>query len=268
MATVENLIRSDCEGNWVFHKQSVQEFLPIFTAFDLTNYQRWHSLYLEDMHSLEKTAPEIHQALMERKFAMQRTKVHFRAVGADMALEETINKTQKDISGIIGSSRKKQFVAMWELIYHEMLAISSLHWEMSGVTTSAYDFVVNHKFNKTETVSGETNVQAIMGVTENNENPFQVAPVEVELHNILTQVLLTEDIHTQLLNIKDMGSSAYSVLRKQHLVKMWVRLSATIHRTNLQIFQSICKTKMDGKAKGTLLTQKEHSYKQCLMEVA
>ena len=145
---------------------------------------------------------------MEGKFAVQRTKGHFKAVGADMALEQTINKSQKGTSGIIGNSRKKQFVAMWELIYHEMLAISSLHREISGVNITAYDSVINHNFNKSETTSSERNVQAIMDVIERNENPFQIAPMELKLHNILTQEVMIDDIRTQLLKVKDIGSAA------------------------------------------------------------
>ena len=46
---LENLICGDLEGNWIMHLQSVQNMLPIFPAFDLTNYLLWSSLYLEDM---------------------------------------------------------------------------------------------------------------------------------------------------------------------------------------------------------------------------
>ena len=54
----------------------------------------------------------------------------FKAVGADLALEQTINRAQKSASGIIYSSRKKKFVAKWELIYHEMLC----HHKPSQIT--------------------------------------------------------------------------------------------------------------------------------------
>ena len=60
MTHIENLIRSDREGNWTLHLQSVQNLLPIFSAFDSTNYLRWCSLYLEDMYRLPETAPEVH----------------------------------------------------------------------------------------------------------------------------------------------------------------------------------------------------------------
>jgi hypothetical protein len=54
---VENLVRADCDGDWALHMQAVQAFLPIFAAFDSTNYLRWCSLYVEDMHKLPVNAP-------------------------------------------------------------------------------------------------------------------------------------------------------------------------------------------------------------------
>ena len=123
---VENLVHSDRDGDWTLHLQTVQALLPIFAAFDSTNYLRWCSLYLEDMHKLPDTAPDIYRAFMAGKFVVKRTHGKFNAVGADMALEQTINRSQKSACGIIGNTRKKKFVAMWEIIYHEMLTISNI----------------------------------------------------------------------------------------------------------------------------------------------
>ena len=111
MSQVENLIRSDREGNWSLQLQSTQNLLPLFAAFDSTNYLQWCSLYLEDMYRLPSTAPTIHQAFMEGKFVIKRTPGRFKAVGADMALEQTIDKSQKRPVGSIGSSRRNNYVA-------------------------------------------------------------------------------------------------------------------------------------------------------------
>ena len=89
-----------------------------------------------------------------------------------MSLEQTINHSQKSTAGIIGSTRKKDFVAKWELLYHEMLATSNVHIQQTGINTEAYDLAVHHDFSNTETVTGERNVQAIISFIESSENPF------------------------------------------------------------------------------------------------
>jgi len=67
-----NLIRSDREGNWDLHLDTVQALLPLFAVFDCTNYLRWCSLYLEDMRMLPQTAPNIYSKFIEGKFVVKR----------------------------------------------------------------------------------------------------------------------------------------------------------------------------------------------------
>ena len=109
----------------------MQALLPIFMAFDSSNYIRWGFLYLEDICKLPQTAHEIHIAFQEGKFAIKRTPGNFRATGAEMALEQAINRSKKGTSGKIGSTKKKQYVAMWDIIYHDMLAINYLFRKLS-----------------------------------------------------------------------------------------------------------------------------------------
>ena len=116
VSLLKDLIRSDRIGNWTLHLQTVQRILPFFAAFDCTNYLRWCSVYLEDMRKLHETAPEVYNKFVDGQFVIERTPGTFKAVGADMCLEQTINKSQKSSGGINGSTRKKQYVAEWELI--------------------------------------------------------------------------------------------------------------------------------------------------------
>jgi len=47
-------------------------------------------------------------------------------------LEQTINRSQKCASAIIGNAKKKQFVSQWEIIYHEMLAVVNVQPQISS----------------------------------------------------------------------------------------------------------------------------------------
>ena len=78
------------------------------------------SLYLENMHKLEQTSPTVHQAFVDGKFPVKRTPGCFNVVGGDMTLEQTINTSQKSPAGIIGNSRKKRYVAKWEILLYTM----------------------------------------------------------------------------------------------------------------------------------------------------
>ena len=101
VALLKDLIRADREGNWPLHLHSVQALLPLFAVFDCINYLRWCSLYLEYMRKLVDTAPDIFESFMAGKFVIKRTQGFFKAVGAEMCLEQTINRSQKSSGGII-----------------------------------------------------------------------------------------------------------------------------------------------------------------------
>ena len=87
---------------------------------------------------------------------------------------------------------------MWELIYHEMLAISNLFRELSGVSSRLSE---EHVISKAEIATGEQKVQAIITTLERNENPFQLVPGQVKQHNVLTQEVISDDIRRQLLSM-------------------------------------------------------------------
>ena len=95
--------------------------------------------------------------------------------------------------------------------------------------------------SKAEIATGEQRVQAIIATIERNENPFQLVPDQVKLHNILTQEVMSDDIRSQLLLVMEIRTKAYETLRKERFVEKSVRLSSTIHRTNLKTFLSIHK---------------------------
>ena len=118
------------------------------------------------MYRLPETAPTVHQAFMDGKFAVKRSPGCFKAIGADMALEQTINKSQKSSAGIIGSSRKKQYVAKWEILYHEMLSITNLHREISSSNPTSYELDVNRAFTTATTQSEENSILSVIEVIE------------------------------------------------------------------------------------------------------
>ena len=200
------------------------------------------------MHRLPNTAPTVHQAFMEGKFVVRRTEGRFKAVGADMDLEQTINRSQKSPAGIIGSLRRKNYVAKWEITYHEVLAITNLHRQFSGSSPNTYELDVNRSFTTSTTLSEEKNIQAIIKLIERYENPFLIPTVEARLHNIMTNEVATEDIKKQLLNAETIGKTAYEIFRKERFITKEVRISATIHKTNLKTFALLHQpSKLSGK---------------------
>ena len=76
------------------------------------------------MCNLPETAPELHQSFLQDQFVVNRISGKFKAVAAGQSLEQTINRSQKSGGEILASTRKKDFVVAWEMIYHDMIAVS------------------------------------------------------------------------------------------------------------------------------------------------
>lgn len=127
-----NMIRSDGQGLWELHLDTVHKLQPVFAVFDCVNYQRWSSLYRRRRH--EETAqdsPRGARNVHEGKHVVKRCEHNFTAVAAGMALEQTTHKSQKSSSGIIGRTKQKQFVAEWVITHQDRLLIFILFREVT-----------------------------------------------------------------------------------------------------------------------------------------
>ena len=102
---------------WNLHLKSVQKAVKPFEAMDATNYERWGETYLGDMRRLPVTAPEVHRTFMVGPFAVQRAIGEFNAVGLDLALEQSIQRSKKSPRGVTGKTQEAKFVAEWETIH-------------------------------------------------------------------------------------------------------------------------------------------------------
>ena len=251
---LRDLVRADREGNWELHLHCVQAVLPLFAGCDRINYLRWGSVYLEDMRRLEECAPSVYENFKAGKFVVKWKEGRFNSVGADMCLEQTINRSQKSAGGIIGSTKRKQFVTQWEIIYHEMLSVVNVQHELSGVATPSTELLVNHEFNLPATRRSEALIQDMIEYIRQHDNPV-VIPTEGEhdehqiLHNIFTQEIMSSEIRDNLLKFETNSSTLYETFRTERFVTKKRSIFDTIHRKNLKTFKSMKSEKRTNQAK-------------------
>lgn len=98
-------IRATKEGNWLLHLSPVRGLLPWFFAYDHINYSRYLPAYWMEMKQLPDTHPSVHNAFLERQFAVVRQDRHgFAGIPGDQTIEQTINRDTKTKGGVIGFS--------------------------------------------------------------------------------------------------------------------------------------------------------------------
>ena len=111
MPIINNLTLSFRESNWLLYLSALQRAIPLFFAFDRTNYSRWVLLYYKDCILLEEKFPDLFEGFMKGDFTVKLSKRKCSAIPIDQALEKEYNKNAKRKGGIIGFTREKEVVA-------------------------------------------------------------------------------------------------------------------------------------------------------------
>ena len=107
---LKDLVAADREGNWEGHLQVIEKLLPVFLMSGSINYLQYGSWYLEKTRKLPHEHPEVYKHFQEGKFVVKTNAENFKAVAADMKLEQSIQRSKKGPGGIIGQTKHQTYV--------------------------------------------------------------------------------------------------------------------------------------------------------------
>ena len=113
MNLIHNFIRSEREGDFLFHIKTIKALLPVFCGRDSLNYLRYGSFYLELLIGLKHTNPELYDFSGENTLLLNESLGHL----VRLHLIWLLSKQYKEVlSGIIGKTKTNEYMAEWELI--------------------------------------------------------------------------------------------------------------------------------------------------------
>ena len=75
-------IRAQRNGVWSLHIYAFQRMLPLFMRYDHTNYARWGTIYLNEMHQL---SAEVQEEFESGNFIVKRASLNFNQVDPDQS---------------------------------------------------------------------------------------------------------------------------------------------------------------------------------------
>lgn len=223
-----DLNRSHREGNWKLHLSAVRRSLPLFFAFNRTNYRRWAPLYFEDCLSLESKFPKIHDCFVDGDFVVHQTKRRGSGIPMDQALEKQYNKPAKSSSGIIGFSRQKAAVCKWNLIKHEKSQHTALLEKICDLTIED-EYATHHEFSTNRTREDMNSVEKISSYIKARGNPFMEA--QNAPRDIATGKQIDEFLVKHLMDAVSIGEKEYADFKEARLQKKTVNLFETIKNT-------------------------------------
>lgn len=242
LAVAKQIVTADREGNWPLHVAAVRASMKIFTAFDCINYLRYASWYLERIEVLEVEHPMLFRRFMMGQFVVQEKEGgKFCAVSPDMKLEQTINRSEKGPGGhvIVGSSGDESIVAEFELLFHEITGITNLFNNLTnaGLMARLDATVLHHELHGRKALVFDENVSRLFDFILQRKNPY-VVTMNVPLHNVVTNQMVTTEVKTRLLNALENGEKIYQGYRNERFVLKTVKLSGTITKVKLPRFDT------------------------------
>ena len=99
-------------------------------------------------------------------------------------------------------------------MYHEMIAVSSLHRELSRLRPFYHELTVNHEFSDAETKARESNIRDMIEYIELYKNIQITEGTEKQLHNIISQEVMPTEVREGMLSVESKSLQLYHEFRK------------------------------------------------------
>ena len=124
-----------------------------------------------------------------------------------MALEKCYNKTAKVAGGIIGMTRQKEAVALWNLLKHEkdIHVAQLLEWCNLGDKDDS-ELSLHHEFNPSSTKFGHDRVNMLLDCIKSINNPFGAGII---LQNISTGADIPQEVVDGLCECLEIVEKSY-----------------------------------------------------------
>ena len=231
---LRDLTHSIHQADWNLFISVLRRCMPLFFGFGRTNYCRWGSLFLEDCLDLQRKFPGIYKCFKDGGWVMYHTLRQGSAVGFDMALEKCYNKPAKVAGGIIGMTRQKEAVAVWNLLKHEKdLHVAQLLEWCNLADKDDSELSLHHEFNPSSTKVSHDRTKMLLSYIKSINNPFSTG---TRLQNIATGAEIPKDAVIGLLGCLETGERSYQEFVRTRLQDKEMHLHDTIPTNRKTVF--------------------------------
>ena len=207
-------------------------FIPLYFAFNKTNYARYGSFYVETLQSIEEKYPGLKEMLKKAGLSVQGQDKYLLRIAIDQRGEQTINHDAKTSGGIKAFSTNNESVTKWCLNRSEQTKNTKALYDLYGLDagSNTYKLCRPSQILKTEEL-----VQAVMNTLMNEYiNPFDVLLEKDELISLSSSVPLNSEATEFLLSSYAMGKE-----RRDEFVK--TQISESFHRCKISTFKVMVK---------------------------
>ena len=155
--TARNFTQSLRSGDW--NLEAMEKSIPLYFAFSKVNYARYSPLFQQDCLPLTTKFPKLYDCFIEGGFVGRKAINNNSGVPLDQALEQCYNKPA---GGIIGCTRRKDAVAIWNLIKQDKDQYACELERQHNNHSNDSEYSLHHEFNKSSSLERSKDVSAIV----------------------------------------------------------------------------------------------------------
>ena len=155
-----------------------------------------------------------------------------------MKLEQTIQRSKKSQSGIIGQTQQNNYVTEWELVYHKILNISNL---FHGITSSKLSFRetdLHHELGGSISTLLNESTRKVTTFLAERGNPYLVTSSRItKLHHFMAGQCVNKNDANRIISIIEDGNKQYVKFRGERFVKKETKLFDAVKKKILPSFE-------------------------------
>ena len=242
------------KGDWHLFMSAVRRCIPIFFATGRTNYSRWGTIFYQDALDLQRKFPELLKHYIDGGFVCYMSERATSGIGFDQALEKCYNFTSKAVGGIIGVTRQKKSVALWDVIKHEKDRFVGQMKDVVNIEQHQHSELgsLHHEYSNRSARQSQDRTFLLTDYITSIKSPFS-SQCSDKLINIVTKQELQNTEY--LLNSISFGEKLYDEFITHRLDEKSVDLHATISKKYYSIYpDSLALVQGAKKKKVTVLT--------------
>lgn len=212
------------KGDWTLFLSGVKRSLGLFFATGRTNYSRFGPLFYFDSLDLQRKFPQLYRHFKEqRNFVCRLTKRSTSGIGFDQALEKVYNFSSKAVGGVIGVTRQKKSVALWDILKHQKDLYVSYMADTVNLHEDGELNTLHHEFSNSHASKGRRRVSLLIGYLKSIN--FNLDSND-KLFNVITKENLENTDH--LLQMESIGKERFETYVQERLIDKEKSLHATI----------------------------------------
>ena len=151
---------------------AIRRSLPLFFATGRSNYSRWVPLFYQDCLDLQRKFPDLYRHFKNGHFVCRMTNRSNSCIGFDQALEKSYNYTSKASGGVIGYTKEKKAIALWDILKHEKDQFVSFIKNMTNISEDSDELNLHHDFNANVASKTMKQVESLTDYIKTVGNPF------------------------------------------------------------------------------------------------